>query len=632
MKTFRERGFNDELDLDTLVTVFLNRINPLISVFVISTFCIAIYYLFQERVYQSSALLQFETNSTLLPSSLMETNQQDTALSAEKEIFKSISTIEGAVNRLNDDYEVDLKNEIISKNISFDDDRNELLTIYYASNDRDITKPILDNLIKEFISDRIENNRIAAIRGIDFIDEEIPKLKDQLSIAEIELSEFRSSGGISFIFGDESRKDSIESLNQEIKDIELKEIELKEFYKTNHPLYSTLIEQKNILLRELEDIEIGISDLPSEQRKLFNLNQKVNIYSSSLEELERQKLSLSLIAASSTSNVRIINFPSEAIKISPRISLLLFGLVFLLFAYFIFLINHFFTDKIMSLDSLLDYLEDRSLLLGAFPLINENKNTKGILEDIEKNFIDRIVINILNSKKRIFLVTSMKEGVGKSYFSEKLLNSLSHFSEKICLLDLDLRKKGISEYSDNFKKFGKSVEEYLDGKIDIESQLYLKKPIVDDTLAFLNSADLDNLIEKLKNDFDKIIIDSPPLGTFVDAKIISEKVEQSICILSSHESSFAEISSITSELEIGSNDENKIIFFLNKVRYFLEIFWFNVRYPLYGGYNYYNPYNYYSNQTKGLRKFKKYVSFAAEIIKKRYKLFVDLIKNYFNKK
>ena len=69
-------------------------------------------------------------------------------------------------------------------------------------------------------------------------------------------------------------------------------------------------------------------------------------------------------------------------------------------------------------------------MLGAFPLINEkNKNLK-ILKEIEKNFSDRILVNILSSENKVFLIASMKGGVGKSYFSEKLVNNLSNFSKK----------------------------------------------------------------------------------------------------------------------------------------------------------------------------------------------------------
>ena len=37
MKEFKERGFNDELDLDTLFVVFLNKINSLLLIFGLAT-------------------------------------------------------------------------------------------------------------------------------------------------------------------------------------------------------------------------------------------------------------------------------------------------------------------------------------------------------------------------------------------------------------------------------------------------------------------------------------------------------------------------------------------------------------------------------------------------------------------
>ena len=272
--------------------------------------------------------------------------------------------------------------------------------------------------------------------------------------------------------------------------------------------------------------------------------------------------------------------------------------------------------------------EDRNLLIGAFPYIKKDNSNELILKDIEKNFTDRAIVNILNSNKKTYLIASMKEGVGKSYFSEKLTNKLSDFSQKICLLDLDLRKKGISN-DEFFKNKAISYDEYLQ-QDSFPNLTFISKPKVEDPLTFLNSPFLEELIIKLKRDFDKVLIDSPPMGTFIDSKIISNKVDQIICILSSHESSFSEISSMTSEIKNEGSPE--IIFFLNKVRYFLEIFWFNVRYPLYGNYNYYNPYSYYSNnEPKSFRNIKKYVLFALEKLNYGFKKLKNIVLAFFKK-
>ena len=123
------------------------------------------------------------------------------------------------------------------------------------------------------------------------------------------------------------------------------------------------------------------------------------------------------------------------------------------------------------------------------------------------------------------------------------------------------------------------------------------------------------------------------MGTFIDAKIISEYTDQAICILSSHESSFSEISSISKELSDKSPENTEVLYFLNKVRYFLEIFWFRVRYPIYGAYNYYNPYSYYSNnQIKSFRKLEKYVSFARKLLGESLLKLKKLLDRLFDRK
>ncbi len=89
MKSFKERGFNDDLDFDTLLTVFFNRLNYLLTVFIGSIVLLVSIYLFQERIYQSSALLQCETkSSTVVSTTLDGFTQTNTVLSAEKELLK----------------------------------------------------------------------------------------------------------------------------------------------------------------------------------------------------------------------------------------------------------------------------------------------------------------------------------------------------------------------------------------------------------------------------------------------------------------------------------------------------------------------------------------------------------------
>ena len=373
---------------------------------------------------------------------------------------------------------------------------------------------------------------------------------------------------------------------------------MREFYKPTHPIYLTLIEQKNILLKELDDIELNMKDIPSEQRTLFNLQQKVNIYSSSLETLEKQKLNLNLTAASSLSNIRVVNSPVEAYKISPRVTIFLFAFLIFVLVYVYFLIDHLITDRILSLDSLLDFLDERNLFIGAFPLIETSKvNKMEVLSDIEKNNLDRSVISVLEMKDKINIVASMKGGVGKTYFSVKMYEKLKSLGKNVCLVDFDLRKRGVSYTYKGSDNLFIPYEDFLDKNENFGSCI-INRPNIEDPIKFLSSNEIDSFFQKLRNNFDYILIDTSPMGAFVDVKLLSSKVDSMVVVLASHFSTFGEIFSINKELMTQEDERVEIKYFLNKVKYFLEIFRFQIRYPIYGNYEYYDSY-YYFNERAG---------------------------------
>ena len=627
MEYDRERVINDSIDLDTLLVVFLNKIDALVKIFIISFAVFLLIYVTSQRIYQSSTLINFEQNQNLLGTSLPPSSNFATlgqgGLAGEKEIYKSPSTVSGAIDRIIQDNALEKIPTVseISGGLSFSNISSNLLTVNLNYTEREDTQIILKYLNEEFLKDAIENNQLKAKKGIEFVNNEIPKINLLLEEAEEDLTNFRSASGKYLIFANDGRSDNLTSLEERIKEIEFKELELKEFYKPTHPLYLTLIEQKNLLKDELASLETDIKDIPSEQRTLFNLQQKVNIYSSSLETLEKQKLNLNLSAASSISNIRIVNDASSAYKISPNISIILFSLLILASAYGFFLVNHFITDRILSLDSLLDFLDNRNLFLGAFPQVDQKKDEKSkLLKEIEKNDLDRASISLIASGKKITTITSMAGGVGKTYFCLKMFNKLHNLGKKVCLIDFDLRKKGLSSNLEK-EEFDFVILEDLNLDDGILESCILKAPDDIDPLKFFNSDDLGIFLNKIKDKFDHILIDTPPMGTFIDAKLLCGKSDTIIIILSSHLSTFGEITSMKKEIDSLEKPEIQVKYFLNRVRHFLEIFNYKFRYPLYGDYGYYD-YRYHSND-------KNYV-FSWKNLRKYFIKYKKILMNYFN--
>ena len=152
-----------------------------------------------------------------------------------------------------------------------------------------------------------------------------------------------------------------------------------------------------------------------------------------------------------------------------------------------------------------------------------------------------------------------------------MFNKLNQLGKRVCLIDFDLRKEGISSSigEENAKILNMKDLDLDDNQID---SCIIKVPDNRDPLKFFNSEELDIFLEKIRENFDLVLIDTPPMGTFIDSKLLSQKSNSIIVVLSSHLSTFGEIFSIQKELDSLNKPDIEVKFFLNKVRYFLEIF------------------------------------------------------------
>ena len=445
---------NDEIDLISLFSVIFDNFNLLVSIFVTSVFIIFIYYISATKLYISSSLLEIKktNNTSFLPESLRTSLgsglSNDNSLQAEMEIYKSNNTIIDALDALKmmEKYEVIPSAAEVKGNLSLETNSKSLITINFVSDDAELNPIILNLLNNEFIKDRRDFIKQSSAAGKNFIQKEIPRIKLLLKEAEDNLNSFKVSTNTSdVIFDTNTRNLKLERLRNRVNEIAFKELELKEFYKENHPIYLTLSEQKKLVLSQIKDIEADLPNIPTTQRTLENFKREVEIYSNVLRELSSQELSLGMAEASSLSNVRIINEASSASKISPRRILFSLSFVILIVSYIFLLIRHFLGNKITNLDALADFI-GQDKIIGEFPLLDLKKDINAYTDNIAEELLNKTIYEITHSedKENTYSIVSSRKDAGKSEISKRLFNKLK-VKHKVCLMDLDYRKKGLTK-------------------------------------------------------------------------------------------------------------------------------------------------------------------------------------------
>lgn len=146
----------------------------------------------------------------------------------------------------------------------------------------------------------------------------------------------------------------------------------------------------------------------------------------------------------------------------------------------------------------------------------------------------------VSGKARTVLITSSLPGEGKSTTATNLAIALAQAGQTVCLVDADLRRPMVSEYLGLDRNAG--LTSALVGAADIndllqawgDDNLYVLASgrIPPNPSELLGSEEMRNLIGRLEEVFDTVIVDAPPLLPVTDAAVLSQHVGGVVVVVS----------------------------------------------------------------------------------------------------
>lgn len=170
------------------------------------------------------------------------------------------------------------------------------------------------------------------------------------------------------------------------------------------------------------------------------------------------------------------------------------------------------------------------------------KDSVSFNEEIKK-IRTNIKFSSVNEDVKVICVTSSLPGEGKSLISANLAASFAQYDEKVLLIDCDLRKGrqrklfnipnnndlGLSKLLIN-KRWENEYKNYINAtKINnlsvIPTGIFPPNPS-----ELLTSERFLFLIKKLKEDYDRIILDCPPIEGLSDALVVSSISDTTVLV------------------------------------------------------------------------------------------------------
>ena len=165
------------------------------------------------------------------------------------------------------------------------------------------------------------------------------------------------------------------------------------------------------------------------------------------------------------------------------------------------------------------------------------RNPKSVISEAYRTLRTNIQYSSFDKKIQTILVTSAEVAEGKSTVSGNLALTFAENNNKVILIDCDLRKPSLH------KKFKISnmvgLSELLLGKVNLQEAVQKHSDnlfvltsgkLPPNPAEMLASSAMTNLLDKLKEEYDVIILDSAPVGAVTDAQILSTKVDGTILV------------------------------------------------------------------------------------------------------
>lgn len=285
---------------------------------------------------------------------------------------------------------------------------------------------------------------------------------------------------------------------------------------------------------------------------------KESLYLFLLQKREENELSQAFTAY----NTRVIEHPSSSpVPVLPNPSkvlalAILAGL--LIPASIILLVENFNT----SVRGKKDLESLHAPFVGEIPLALPSKKGKGAKKSLASIIENKPLVkdrgrNIMNEAFRVvrtnlefilgfegghhvIMMTSMNPGSGKTFISVNLSTSLAIKGKKVITVDLDMRKASLSKFV-NTPALG--ISNYLSAQVPDYHDVIVKLGDLDvlpvgtippNPTELLFNPRLDTLMNKLKEEYDYVFIDCPPVEIVADAAIISRYAEMTLFIIRAH--------------------------------------------------------------------------------------------------
>lgn len=422
---------------------------------------------------------------------------------------------------------------------------------------------VLNSISQNYLDQNIARQAAQDAKSLDFLERQLPQVRTDLNTSEDALNAYRrQKDSVDLSLEAKSVLDQIVNVESQLNELTFREAEISQLYTKDHPTYKALLEKRQTLLKERDRLNKSVSAMPGTQQEVARLSRDAESNRAIYMQLLNRQQELSIAKSSAIGNVRIIDSAvTEPKAVKPKKVLVVFaGLILGVFISIGIVLLRVFLRKGVSSP---EQLEEQGInVYASIPLsewlnkkvkTNRNKKNKKAVEtsflaienptdlaiEAIRSLRTSLHFAMMEAKNNVLMITGPSLNAGKTFISSNLGAIISQTNKKVLFIDADMRK-GYAH-----KLFNVAVDDGLSGVL---SGKFLPEDVVKNIpsvgIDFIsrgeippNPAELlmhprfDKIINWASNNYDLIILDTPPILAVTDAAIIGRYVGTTLLVV-----------------------------------------------------------------------------------------------------
>lgn len=474
-----------------------------------------------------------------------------------------------------------------------------IIEIALEGPDRDYIAEVVDSTAANYYFQNVKRLAAEAESSLDFLDQQIPRVKADLALSEEALNDYRSERtSVDLSLEAQAALDSLVQIEADISAMSISEADISRRFTPEHPNYISFKRQQENLQQQRDKLSGKLEQLPDTQKRILRLKRDFEVNQAIFIALENRRQELSILKASTVGNVRLLD-SAEVMPntVAPKRALIavlgtllggMFGLVVVAMRSFLkagITDPKIFSDMGLMVHATIPYSDSELAVRPTDTPFRRLRSKEKIKKQQKYNLLAHdhpadlsiealrslrtsLHFSMMDSKNNLVMISSASPGVGKSFVSVNLAAVVAQSGRRVLIIDADMRKGYQHRRFDVGPENG--LAEVLAGTLGVTEAIrgtpvegldYLSRgKIPSNPSELLMGPGFTKLVESLADTYDLVLFDTPPILAVTDASIIGAYCGSSIMVARFESCTAKEIAAANSRFELNGIDIKGIVF------------------------------------------------------------------------